>query len=267
MMMPNMSGGMMPGFSNSMLPPQDISQLVDFNTAAQYSINYPDLVFQQKIGEGAFGVVWKATYSKTPVAVKQIKTNEIDLKQLKGFLEEAKIMSMIPPNNNVVRFIGMCITPILCIVTEYMPKGSLIDLLKSSSNFDSKLKFSVISNVADGMQHLSSYKIVHKDLAARNVLLGEGFIAKVSDFGLSRAVEGLENDTYVSMNVNHGPLKWMAPESLYRKTFSSKSDVFSFGVLCIEVLTRDRPYPYWNMQEFAAQIRTRIITPIKDIPT
>jgi len=58
----------------------------------------------------------------------------------------------------------------------------------------------------------------------------------------------------------------MAPESLYKKVFSSKSDVWAFGVVCIEILTRDKPYPYWNLVDFYREIKTRLVTPEKDIP-
>ncbi len=77
--------------------------------------------------------------------------------------------------------------------------------------------------------------IVHRDLAARNVLLNEGWVAKVSDFGLSRF--SADDKGIVSVS-DFGPLKWMSPESLAKKMYSSKSDVWSFGVLCVEVLTR-----------------------------
>jgi len=246
-----------------LIPPDPIKDL-QFEDP-KYAINYPDLVLEQKLGEGAFGVVWKAMYHRSPVAVKQLKESEsIDPVFLRQFLKEAELMRTIQPHRNVVQFLGICTSPVLCIVTEYMERGSLADYLKSDAKLSWGAKTRIIADVASGMAHLASQNIVHKDLAARNVLLTEGLVAKVSDFGLSRTTD--QEGLYVSLNTANGPLKWMAPESLYKKIFSTKSDVWSFGVFCIEVCTRDRPYPYWNLVDFYREARSRIVTPMKDIP-
>jgi len=102
------------------------------------------------------------------------------------------------------------------------------------------------------MLHLSYENIVHKDLAARNVLISAHFEAKVADFGLSKKVgNGKERQTlnfYEKSAV--GPIKWMAPESLSKFQFSTKSDVYSFGVVMVEVLTRKEPYPSVNTNKY-----------------
>jgi len=252
-----------PASSVDLVPPDPIKKF-QFEDP-KYAIKYEDLVLEKKLGEGAFGVVWKAAYHRSPVAIKQLKESEsVDPIFLQQFLREAELMSHIQPHRNVVQFLGICTSPVLCIVTEFMERGSLADYLKSDSELDWELKTRVITDVASGMAHLASIGIVHKDLAARNVLLSDGLIAKVSDFGLSRQTD--EEGLYISLNTANGPLKWMAPESLYKKVFSSKSDVWSFGVFCIEVCTRDRPYPYWNLVDFYREARSKIVTPVNDIP-
>jgi len=90
------------------------------------------------------------------------------------------------------------------------------------------------------MVHLTSQKIVHKDLAARNVLLDNKYSAKISDFGMSRLLTSRDYMVTVS---KVGPLKWMAPECILNRVHSEASDVWSFGIVILEVLTQDIPYP------------------------
>jgi len=90
------------------------------------------------------------------------------------------------------------------------------------------------------MLHLHSEKIIHRDLAARNILLTENFDPKVSDFGLSRYKQASEDTGKTKSDV--GPLKWMAPESIRMKTYSTASDVWSYGVVMWELVARVEPY-------------------------
>ncbi|NWX05778.1 EPHA8 protein, partial [Caloenas nicobarica] len=102
--------------------------------------------------------------------------------------------------------------------------------------------------VAGGMGYLSSLGFVHRDLAARNVLVDAQLVCKVSDFGLARAMapQGGPEATYTSAAGGKIPIRWTAPESIARRTFSWASDVWSFGIVMWEVLSfGDRPY--WDM--------------------
>ncbi|ETE68470.1 Protein-tyrosine kinase 6, partial [Ophiophagus hannah] len=88
--------------------------------------------------------------------------------------------------------------------------------------------------VAEGMSYLESQNFIHRDLAARNVLVGENYICKVGDFGMARLIE---EDTYLSYTQSF-PYKWTAPEALSCGCYSIKSDVWSFGILLYEIMTR-----------------------------
>ena len=93
-----------------------------------------------------------------------------------------------------------------------------------------------------GMAYLESRHVVHRDLAARNVLVAEGFIMKIADFGLARDVHS--NDYYRKMGDGRLPVKWMAPEALFHRRYTTQSDVWSFGILLWEIVTLGgTPYP------------------------
>ena len=141
----------------------------------------------------------------------------------------------------------------LCLITEFLENGSLIDYLKNPDNkVDISLQIRLIRGIANGMRHLQLEHIIHKgkkrndykfnllDLAARNILLSKDLSPKVSDFGLSKIMPASTVTVYSKTDV--GPIKWMSPESLQKKVYSHKSDVWSFGITCLEVFLRHTPY-------------------------
>ncbi|CAH3197154.1 unnamed protein product [Porites evermanni] len=128
--------------------------------------------------------------------------------------------------------------------TESKPpsSGSLEeDPQDEEETFSTRQLFKFAWQIAKGMNHLAEKNLVHRDLAARNVLVGHDNRVKVSDFGLMRQIY---EDVKGSEKSKKLPVKWMAPESLYRSTFTIKSDVWSYGVLLWEMATLGGvPYP------------------------
>jgi len=123
------------------------------------------------------------------------------------------------------------------------------------------LKFSL--DVCRGMIHLAAEGVVHRDLATRNLLLDVNYNVKITDFGFARSVESSAAPNLTKSSV--GPLKWMAPENIMQKTYSTKSDVWSFAITVMEMLLSDVPYPNQDQMAVAVEVcKGKLIHPIPE---
>ncbi|XP_038626869.1 megakaryocyte-associated tyrosine-protein kinase isoform X1 [Tachyglossus aculeatus] len=225
---------------------------------AGWLLNLQQLTLGSQIGEGEFGdltdfpcfpssfpAVLQGEYMGQKVAVKNIKCDVT----AQAFLDETAVMTKIQ-HKNLVRLLGVILHHGLYIVMEYMSKGNLVNFLRTRGrsvvHTKQLLQFSL--HIAEGMDYLESKKLVHRDLAARNILISEENVAKVSDFGLAKADRK-------GLDVTRLPVKWTAPEALKHKKFSSKSDVWSFGILLWEVFSYGRaPYPKMSLKEVSEAV-------------
>ncbi|XP_063057191.1 megakaryocyte-associated tyrosine-protein kinase [Engraulis encrasicolus] len=204
------------------------------------------LVLGRRIGEGEFGEVFEGDYMGQSVAVKNIKCDVT----AQAFLSETAVMTKLQ-HKNLVKLLGVILHNGLFIVTELMAKGNLVNYLRtrgrSSTSTEQLVRFAL--DVCEGMEYLESKKLVHRDLAARNVLLSEDTVAKVSDFGLTKGD---------SADLDHAklPVKWTAPEVLRKEKFSTRSDVWSYGIFLWEMFSFGRqPYPKMTLKEVRERVQ------------
>mmetsp|Transcript_14216 Transcript_14216/g.36691 ORF Transcript_14216/g.36691 Transcript_14216/m.36691 type:complete len:532 (+) Transcript_14216:260-1855(+) len=215
-----------------------------------------------RLGGGRFGDVfkarWRGLHARDPcleVVVKTLKSfqgaDEEDLKAaVNDFQKECNAMKMLR-HPNVLMLYGICTGGLpekpMLLVMEVMSHGALEDYLKERKEARNLLDVRAMVNVgvqiAKGMRHLESTCYVHRDLAARNVLVGDNMLCKVADFGLARmADEGV----YVPQGETIIPVRWTAPEGFagaMRAEFTTKSDVWSFGIVIMEIVMHGRkPY-------------------------
>ncbi|CAL8103198.1 unnamed protein product [Orchesella dallaii] len=228
-----------------------------------------ELDIRAPLGSGAFATVYRALLcrrtdiQKYPVAVKTTNPLSSNVEHFKALLSELKIMTFIGTHKNIVNLIGACTEDIkkrkLYIVLELCAFGNLQTYLRSQRGTFVDLTEEVaspVSNVlealgndeevtntmdlvkwsqeiADGMEFLESRKVVHGDLAARNVLLTENKTAKITDFGLSRQLYNYA--VYVKTKDSPLPWRWLALESILDMSFSTHSDIWSYGVTIWEL--------------------------------
>ncbi|XP_066289676.1 fibroblast growth factor receptor 1-like [Branchiostoma lanceolatum] len=228
-----------------------------------------------ELGEGQFGKVYKARarfvndyQGSTIVAVKTVKAHASSEVRDDMLKELRMMMRLLDPHPNVVTLLGYCTKsdPVMLVV-EYVPNGDLLSFLRKDrstrnvtyANLHTESRtlqntdlISFAWQVSKGMCYLASMQCIHRDLAARNVLVGEHKTCKVSDFGLAR-----EGPEYKKVKDSPLPLRWMAPETLsIDRLYTTKSDVWSFGVLLYEIVTLgSTPYPTMTAQQAAEKIQ------------
>ncbi|XP_076112140.1 hepatocyte growth factor receptor-like [Mytilus galloprovincialis] len=239
-------------------PGFDAIEIVDMLKQQNIFIERDLVRLGQDIGHGNFGCVYQGYLRSMEerdeqlVAVKTVLKTEVQ--DINAILDEAMIMKDFN-HANVLSLIGISVAPgeFPLVIIPFMSNGDLLSYIRSAENkptIKDLVKFGL--DVAKGMDYLGSIKFVHRDLAARNCMMDENLRVKVADFGLARDI--YTKNYYSSDNKKMLPVKWMAPESLENGTYSTKSDVWSFGVVMWELMTRGSA-PYcdvnnWDMHKY-----------------
>ncbi|ONI12340.1 hypothetical protein PRUPE_4G158000 [Prunus persica] len=206
-----------------------------------------------KIGEGGFGPVYKGVLADGAViAVKQLSSKS---KQgNREFVNEIGMISALQ-HPNLVKLFGCCIEGNqLLLIYEYMENNSLARALfgrdEQRLNLDWKTRKKICLGIARGLAYLheeSRLKIVHRDIKATNVLLDKDLNAKISDFGLAKLDE--EENTHISTRIA-GTIGYMAPEYAMRGYLTDKADVYSFGIVALEIVSGKSNTNYRPKEEF-----------------
>ncbi|XP_026825958.1 mucin-5AC isoform X2 [Ooceraea biroi] len=238
---------------------------------SRWEFSRDKLRLQTVLGQGNFGQVWKAEADDLTghqgttrlVAVKTVKEGASD-REKEDLDRELEIMKQLGSHPNVVTLLGCCTEEEPhYLILEYVMYGKLLAYLRDHRTRQYFYNFSEDSAaltsrdltvfgycVARGMEYLASKKIIHRDLAARNVLVDHNKLCKIADFGMSR----FANEDGEVIETRHGrnalPIRWMAPESLIYSLFTTKTDVWSFGILMWEIVTLgSTPYPDMTARE------------------
>ncbi|KAH9504131.1 putative serine/threonine protein phosphatase, partial [Bulinus truncatus] len=212
----------------------------DYSTpdARDYEIPRDHLRLVEILGEGQFGDVYKGMYfdktgTQVPVAIKTCKEDGEECMSEK-FLEEAYIMQQFD-HPHIVKLIGICSESApVWIVMELAKHGEMRAYLQNNQqHLDLVMLILYSYQLSTALSYLESKKFVHRDIAARNVLVASHDNVKLGDFGLSRWVE---EQSYYKASKGKLPIKWMAPESINFRRFTTASDVWMFGVCIWEIL-------------------------------
>lgn len=191
------------------------------------------------IGSGSYGEVYRAMVRGRLVAVKKLHAKTLKAEQVEAFCQEASLMCQLQ-HPNIVGFVGAVTEPAsLCIITEYCEQGSLADILlnhKIPMTFLKKLQCALDAALGMKYLHSSNPVILHRDLKSDNLLVDEKWRIKVADFGLTRFMTAKKAMTQV------GTPMWMAPEIIECKKYTEKADIYAFGIILWELLTRLEPY-------------------------
>ncbi|XGW01223.1 hypothetical protein V3C99_013860 [Haemonchus contortus] len=222
---------------------------------ADWQLNHEQIVKTKKLGDGAFGDVYKGLLYTGLIESKEcaIKTilGTVSTEENEKLFREAMLMKRLV-HPNVVMLLGVASNeePVM-IVMEFAQGGSVLDAVQQKPGPSAYVRIKYCSHAAMGLSYLTKQGIIHRDVAARNCLIGKHDTAKISDFGLS--IVGTQKKEKTLKKV---PVRYLAPETLKKRQYTVKTDVWSFGVFIWEVF-HDGLEPYREMT--AKEVRKYVL--------
>lgn len=228
---------------------------IHFNAALRH-LDEHELEKKEKLGSGHFGEVFGGVSSEhaRPIAIKSLKPDSSSDKS-EEFQTEAELLSKLS-HVNVVSLYGVVGRPIRAIVLELLTRGSLQNHLRANSKVISlRDQIHWCHDIASGLHYLAQERIVHRDIAARNVLLSAKKIGKLGDFGMARRLDG-DSEYFQLEGAEKLPVRWLSPEASSKWIFSHASDVWALGVTMWEICALgERPYRHLHNREISKAVR------------
>lgn len=202
-------------------------------------VDYHEVQVGEQIGQGGFSVICKGKWRGTPAAVKKIFDPVITEELLAEVQNEVRMLSLFR-HPNIVLLMAICSKPPdLALVFEHAARGSLYDVLHVENQpMSVGVRLRIARDVACAMAFLHSSGVVHRDLKSYNILLDEQLHVKLCDFGLAR----FKADLGIGAMQYSGTPAYMSAELFLKKPYDEKVDVFAFGTLLWEIVTREVPY-------------------------
>eukprot|EP00249_Psilotum_nudum_P010300 c22460_g1_i2 orf=491-1696(+) len=228
------------------------SENVLTKSSGEYAVDLSELFLGYKFACGTYSRLYHGIYKDKAVAVKIMRqpddNADVASRLDRQFKREVQILSCLH-HPNIVEFVGACKNPpVCCIITEYLPKGSLRAFLHRHEPYSLSLSsvLDMALDIARGMEYLHSQGVIHRDLKSENLVLEDSLRVKITDFG----VACYEADSPRMMQ-DSGTYRWMAPEMISNKPYSRKVDVYSFGIVLWELLTGQIPFEHLSSVQAA----------------
>lgn len=207
-----------------------------------------ELVEENKLGEGSFGIVYKGMFRGNTVAIKKMKRIQQTQASIEEFDKEVKMLDKFRCDY-IVHFYGAVFIPDkICMVTELAPFGSLNDLIKNHNPLDERVRIKILYDCSKGIEYLHNNGILHRDIKPDNFLVfnvenvDKTIInAKLTDFGSSRNINMLLTNMTFTKGI--GSPKYMSPEILGKEHYKKPSDIYSFAITMYEVMLWGNAYP------------------------
>jgi len=216
-------------------------------------------ILGEKIADGFFGSVFLGFWNNSKVALKSLNEDNTET-NIKLFIHEAEILDSIK-SPNIVQIFGFCkISNVLYFCMEYMEKGNLLNFLKESNlEFPQLLKFAIEAVLPLIALQNNEPPIIHRDISARNYLIGPNYHIKMADFGMARL---MKEENYFAKTGHNFPIRWSAPEIITKNIYSTQSDIWSFGILCFEIFSEGEiPFVQYSTKELIEMFALGLIEP------